>query len=102
MTYRLPDHKSGATLDYQIDFKLWLAYGEPVLGVTVMGLEPSTLTLTGASLAGSVWTCILAGGIAGQLYTLTLHLQLGGNLSGRQEDIVLSIRVLSPAAWGAA
>ena len=102
MSYRLPDHKAGARLDYSIDLSLWQDYGEPVIAVTVLSVSPATLTLSDELLNGAIWRFIAEGGVAGQLYTYTLQFSLGGAISGRYETVELKQHALSPSAFGGA
>lgn len=79
-----------ATLDYVIDWTSWLATGETITAFTVTVPTGLTQATPAPSSTGTVVTVWLAGGTAGQRYTVTVHVTTS---AGRQDD--RSIQILA-------
>jgi len=73
----IPPKDPGATLDYQVDWSAWLAQGETITGTPVvtvddgLTLNPPGKATTQADGKVTFW---LAGGAAGQVYTVACQI----------------------------
>ena len=76
-----------AVLDYLIDWTRWLASDKIATSAWIV---PSGLTNVGDSKAATTATVWLAGGTAGQSYTVTNRITTTG---GRTEDRSIIIRI---------
>ena len=75
------EHDPNATLDYHVDWTIWLASGETIS--TSSWVVPSGLTSSSPSATGTRATVWLSGGTAEALYTVTNRIVTTAN---RTED----------------
>lgn len=91
MTFYAKDPDS--TVDYSFDWAAWLTSGEAITAAswTVAPLDSGAPNLGSQISAGTVQGIYVSGGVVGNRYRLTCHIETD---AGRTDDRSLSLRIM--------